>query len=94
MNIRTAFLNPFIDPVRRKHVLARILEGMCGGLMGVGAFCLIRAGYPWYWALAVGVVVAPLAEYAIFEFVLEPLTKWTGNYWERGPRDDEKFKIG
>lgn len=86
MTFRTVFLNSFIDPVRRRHTLARIAESYVPALLVLAA--VTRS----WWAPAYAVAVT-FGEYALFEYVLERYTS-TGNYWERGPRDDETFRIG
>jgi hypothetical protein len=78
----------FGDPARRRHVLTRSIEGVCGG---VAAVCSYRL-----FGLA-GALAAPIAEYLVYEYAIEPLARlrgfpsWAGPYWERGPRDGETF---
>jgi hypothetical protein len=86
MTFRTVFLNSFIDPARRRHTLARIAESF------IPATLVLAAVTRSPWALAYAAAIT-FGEYALFEFVLERFTTWTGNYWERGPRDDETFQI-
>ncbi|MDZ4346412.1 MAG: hypothetical protein U1E51_28705 [Candidatus Binatia bacterium] len=56
--------------MRRKHVLFRIVEAWVGGVTA------LLTG--WIWML----IAVPLAEFIVFEFILEPfgLSGW---YWER-----------
>lgn len=90
------------DPIRRRNLAARIVEGYCGGLavlVGVALHSAWLFGSPWSvvllwlvsawetWAMA---ALAPLAEFVVYEFLLEPLG-WSGHFWERGPRDGEVF---
>ena len=91
--LKVKFLNAFIDPQRRKHVVSRVLEGLTGTTV-----CYALAYLPFPWNL-VAIPAGVVAEYAIYEYVLEPEGRrrhWftTGHYWERAPRDGETFKIG
>ena len=72
----------WLDPVRRRHSLSRIVEGYIPA-----ALVLTILGVRWAFAWA-GLVV--LGEFLLYEWVLEPLGL-AGYYWERGPRDDETF---
>ena len=73
------------DPVRRTHVLSRVLEGSLGGATTAGI--LIATGpYLMLPAALAGV----LMEFIYYEYIAEP-AGWTGYYFERGPRDDEEF---
>ena len=75
-------MDAWLDPVRRRHSISRILEGY------IPAFIILTIlGIPWalMWA---GLIV--LGEFLLYEWLLEPLGL-TGYYWERGPRDDETF---
>lgn len=78
-------IDAFADPLRRRNTLARIGECCVGGLTAVltAAF----APYGLFLALPAGA----LAEFLVYEFLLEPLG-YAGHYWERGPRDGEEFK--
>jgi hypothetical protein len=67
------------SPLRIRNFFGRVLES----LVGIGVFYLLGPS----WA-AVGWGV--LAEFVLYEFVLEPLG-FVGPYFERGPRDGEKF---
>lgn len=76
--------NAWLDPVRRRHSISRIVEGYAGGLAVV-----------WFlgvspWAKPFAALLAPLAEYIVFEYVLEPLGM-SGSYWERAPGEGETF---
>ena len=76
--------NAWLDPVRRRHSLSRIIEGYIGGLAVV-----------WFlgvspWAKPFVALLAPLAEYLVFEYVLEPLGI-AGHYWERAAGEGEVF---
>ena len=73
----------FIDPVRRRHVIARIAETY------IPATIVLALGDAGWWSFAWAVVVV-IGELVVYEFVIEPLG-WTGYYWERGPRDGETF---
>ncbi len=88
------------DPLRRRSSLSRIAEGYLGGLTvecaGIHLF-LIDDPLAWsallahrWGVLATLPLLAPLAEFVFFECLAEPLG-WTGAYWERGPRDGERF---
>ena len=75
-------VDAWLDPVRRIHSISRILEGY------VPAFIILTIlGIQWTFAWA-GLIV--LGEFLVYEWLLEPLGL-TGYYWERGPRDDERF---
>ncbi len=73
-----------LDPVRRRHVLARVAES---ALPVAGALWIAAVRPGWLLGLTAAVV---LAEFLLYELVLEPLG-WAGPYWERGPRDGETF---
>ena len=92
------------DPIRRRNLFWRIVEGYVGGLAAVllwGTFWTAETDWlRWYepaldmlasWKLYAGALAAPLAEFLVYEFVLEPLGV-AGHYWERGPRDGETFR--
>ena len=78
----------WMDPLRRRNSVARIVEGMVGGAASITSFVIL----PFPWAL-VALGIGVLAEFVVYEFVLEPLG-WIGPYWERGPRDGETFTRG
>ena len=67
----------FIDPIRRRQIFGRIAE------TAVPAFIVTFS----IWKTAVIV----LGEWLLYEWLLEPLGV-AGHYWERGPRDGERFK--
>ena len=69
-------IDGWVDPVRRKHSISRILETFIPAISVTFSF--------WKAALIV------LGEFLLYEWILEPLG-YTGYYWERGPRDEEKF---
>ena len=73
----------FADPVRRRHVAARVLETAVPG-----AAVLLLTGAGWWAPGAVAALV--LGELCIYEFLLEPIG-WAGHYWERPARDGEVF---
>ena len=103
----------FGDPIRRLHILWRVVEGYIGGVAVLAAWegwltrdfvlrdqldvLAMVALYPPIWLCA---LAAPLAEYLVYEFLLEPWAKWrvrrgkastAGPYYERGPQDGERF---
>ena len=97
-------VNGLADPIRRRQLFWRIVEGYVGGLavIGVlsaiadweidGAWSMIHAvGIYVYWQSWVVALVAPFAEFVVYEFLLEPLGV-AGHYFERGPRDGETFR--
>lgn len=73
------------DSVRRRHVLARLLE--CGAAAVSAGVVVFTAG--WY-GLFLAPIVGTFVDFLVFEYITEPLG-WAGYYWERGPRDEEKF---
>lgn len=79
--------NALRDPIRRRNVVARIIEGLGGGLAVAGPVSLVVGAW---WPLLLA-PLAPLAEFVIYEFLLEP-AGLSGHYWERGPRDGEVFR--
>lgn len=87
------------DPQRRKHVVSRVIEGFVPTTLT--CFAAVELANGFYWPLmaalascAVG-AVSTVGQYALYEFVLEPLGTAknpvfvTGHYWEREPRSDE-----
>lgn len=110
---RRRVVDAFSDPIRRLHILWRVIEGYLGGVAALAAwegwlsrdFTLVDrldvltmvALYPPIWLCA---LAAPLAEYLVYEFLLEPWAKWrvrrgkrsiAGPYWERSAQDGERF---
>lgn len=75
-------VDAWVDPVRRRHSASRIVEGYAPAFL-----VLTILGVRWAWAWAGAIV---LGEFLVYEWVLEPLGL-AGFYWERGPRDDERF---
>ena len=81
-------LDAFRDPVRRWHVLTQIC--LVGGPAWAYSGTFLRAA---------GIVAT---YYALYEFLVEPLSKWlvskgywcslVGPYWEGGPADGETFE--
>lgn len=60
----------WFDSIRRKQVFWRIVEAWAGGIAA------LLTGWWWMW------LTVPLAEWLLFEFILEPLGL-AGSYWER-----------
>ena len=79
----TRLADAWRDPVRWRNSISRIAEGWVGGAL---AAWLAGGGA---WSPLIG-LAAPAAEFAVYEYVLEPLGL-TGHYWERGPRWNERF---
>jgi len=79
---RSRIVDAWVDPLRRRNVLARIVESV------VPAFLVLvfLVGLDAFWL----VLFIVLGEFLLYELVLEP---WglSGHYWERGPRDGEVF---
>ncbi len=73
------------DPVRRVHVLSRIVEALVGG--GITSGIIAGAGAPF---TAPAILLGVLGEFIYYEYLAEP-AGWTGHYWERGPADGEEF---
>lgn len=71
------------DPQRRKQVCARVVESYYPAIPW--------ALYIWGWWGILGALLAPLGEFLLYEFVLEPFWPWVGPYWERGPREGKTF---
>jgi len=69
-------VDSWVDPVRRRHTIGRIMETFIPAIAITFSF--------WKAALIV------LGEWMLYEWILEPLG-YAGYYWERGPRDEEKF---
>lgn len=69
-------VNVALDPYRRRQALFRIVETV------VPAFLITFS----IWKTAAIV----LGEFVLYEFLLEPVGV-AGHYWERGPRDGERF---
>jgi hypothetical protein len=94
----------FSDPIRWRHFVWRWVEGYVGGV-AVLLLCWAEFGIApqgcWQWAGIVSVPSgAPLAEYLVYEYLIEPWARWrvhhgkpstAGPYFERGPRDGERF---
>ena len=75
-------VDAWLDPVRRRHSITRILESY------VPAFIVLSIlGVKWTFIWA-GLIT--LGEFLLYEWLFEPLGL-TGRYWERGPREDETF---
>lgn len=72
----------FRDPLRRRNLAGRVFEALVGGGAAIGG--------AWVWGWPAGLLLAPLAEFVVYEFLLEPLG-WAGHYFERGPREGEAF---
>ena len=73
----------WLDPVRRRHSISRIAESYLPALA-----ILLILGHGWAsvgWAAAI-----TLGEFAVYEYALEPLGI-TSAYWERPPREGERF---
>jgi hypothetical protein len=66
----------WVDPVRRKHSISRILETL------IPVAIITRS-----WWMPIVIVVG---EWMLYEWILEPIG-WSGPYWERGPADGETF---
>lgn len=79
--------NAVRDPIRRRNVCSRIIEGLAGGL---AVAAIPSAVWLTWWPLACA-PLAPLVEFLVYEFLLEP-AGLSGHYWERGPRDGEVFR--
>ena len=80
-----AMLGWLEDPVRRWHMVTRILETAAPAWLALHFF---------WKRLPTWVVVALilLGEFMLYEFLLEP-RMGAGPYWERGPRDFETFVV-
>ena len=76
-------MDAWLDPVRRRHSISRIMESYAPSML-----VLTVLGVQWAFAWAAIIV---LGEFLVFEWILEPLGL-AGYYFERGPRDDEKFE--
>lgn len=72
------------DPQRLRQVCARIVETV------VPAFLTLIWCVAWWAAIALACVIAA-GEFVLYEFVLEPRWTWTGNYWERPPREGTTY---
>lgn len=81
-----------LDPLRRRNVVSRILEGWLGGVTAATIVLRVTQVHQtgMGWTILLGALAAPLVEFLVYEFLLEPLG-WSGHYWERGPRDGEVF---
>ena len=76
------FINALKDRLRRRNLVFRIIESSVG--------ILIAIGVTYGWGLPIGVIVGVMGEFLVYEFILEP-AGLAGPYWERGPRDGERF---
>lgn len=74
------------DSVRRRHVLARLLE--CGAAAVSAGAVVFTTG--WH-GLFLAPIVGAFVDFMVYEYITEPLG-WAGHYWERGPRDGETFR--
>ena len=84
----------FNDPVRRTHLVTQV-----GRVAGSASLAIMCFGFvPPPFSLGVCPIVAVVADFVNFEFILEPLSKQrvqegkpslVGAYWETGPRSDE-----
>lgn len=72
------------DRARRRQAVARALETVAPAF-GV----LLLLGHGWRGALG-GAVLVHLGEFAVFEWILEPLG-WSGHYFERPRRDGTPY---
>jgi hypothetical protein len=87
-----------LDPVRRWQMLLRAVEAAVGVFCGGAVLHLLeyRARVvvdvdPWrWWWLPLILGAGVLAEWAVYEFLLEPYFG-AGPYWERGPREGKTF---
>ena len=79
-------IDGWVDPIRRRNSISRIVEGLIGCLVTLMGFVFLP--FPWV-ILSPGLGV--LAEFIVYEFVLEPCG-FSGHYWERGPRSGEEFR--
>ena len=74
----------WIDPVRRRHSISRIVESY----VPIGALLLVLGhGFASFGWAALGV----LLEFLLYEWILEPLAL-APPYWERGPSPGETFE--
>jgi hypothetical protein len=86
-----------LDGQRRKHVISRVIEGYVPTALVVLAVTWAPESPLWIVKALAWSVAATFGQFALYEFVLEPLGKTrnplftTGRYWERGPREDETF---
>jgi hypothetical protein len=85
----------FSDPVRRTHIVTQ--AGRIASSAGIGITCVSLLA-PTVVGMLVCPIVAIIADFLSYEFVLEPLSKelvkegkpsLIGPYWETGPRTDE-----
>lgn len=83
MNLTRRIKDAWTDPIRRRNSISRIVESY------VPSFIVWFAATQSLWSFlyAAGIV---LGEFLLYEFVLERMG-WSGWYWERGPRDGERF---
>ena len=77
VKVFSRFADAFLDPQRRKQVAWRCVESL------VGLLIVAFAGWPW-------VLAGLLAEFVVYEYILEPLGL-SGPYWERTPPDGKTF---
>ena len=75
-------VDAWVDPVRRRHSISRIIEGYTPAYV---VLIILGVNYAFMWAALI-----VLGEFLLYEWLLEPFG-FTGYYWERGPRDDETF---
>lgn len=85
------------DPIRREHLLTKVGLEFTSTAVALGV-CLATG--PIAPACLAVSVVGVVANYLIFEYVLEPWSRkrveegkssLVGPYWEGGPRDGERF---
>jgi len=96
------FVAAFKDPIRRRNVCSRIVEGVIGCTTTMGIFTaltILSLQYLTSWSslgvsvfinLVLSVFIGVMMEFIYYEYIAEPLG-WSGHYWERGPRDGETF---
>lgn len=78
----------FADPIRRRHIAGQWAVGTASS----GLALLSMLYFPKYVGLLTVPFLATALNYLLYEFVAEPIfPKWFGPYWERGPRDGERF---
>src|SRR5687767_10271473 len=77
-------LDSLLDQVRLRHSIGRVAETVLPAFVVL----LILAGS--FWRAGVGAGLIVVGEWALYEWLLEPLGI-AGHYWERSARDDETF---
>ena len=86
------------DPIRRQHFITQV--GLESSTATVGIVCVALMA-PTMIGMLICPLIAVLTNFFMFEFVLEPRSRdlvhqgqpsLVGPYWERGPRDGERYQ--